>query len=105
MIARSLARRDHTGELSEILKRAPQPALRKRLPDDVAVNVGQAEVPSLELVGQPRVVDAEAVQDRRVEVVDVHRVVDDVVGVVVGLPMLMPGLMPPPAIHIVKQRG
>ena len=40
----------------------------------VAVHVGQAEIPPLEAVGQPLVVDAQAVQDRGVEIVDVHRV-------------------------------
>ena len=38
------------------------------------MHVGQAEVAALELVGQPLVVDAEQVQDRRLEVVDVDRV-------------------------------
>ena len=48
-------------------------------------HVGQAEVAALEAVGEPRVVDAQAVQDRGVEVVDVDGVSDDVVAVVVGL--------------------
>ena len=51
----------------------------------VPVHVGQAEVAALELVGQPRVVDAQAVQDRGVQVVDVDGVVHDVVAEVVGL--------------------
>ena len=41
---------------------------------DVAVHVGQAVVAALELEGQPRVVDAQAVQDRGVQVVDVDRI-------------------------------
>ena len=69
-------------------------------------HVGQPEMPALELVGQPRVIDAQAVQDGRVQVVHVDRIAGDVVAVVVGLADdVMPGLMPPPAIHIVKQRG
>ena len=52
---------------------------------DVAGDVGQAVVAALELERQPRVVDAQAVQHRRVQVVDVDRVAGDVVAEVVGL--------------------
>src|SRR5207245_2506207 len=52
-------------------------------PDNFAVYVGEAEVPTLETECQPLVVDAQAVQQRRLQVVDVHRVADDVVAVVV----------------------
>ena len=50
-------------------------------------------------------VNAQAVQDGGLQVVDVDRIFEDVVAVVVGLAEGMPGLMPPPAIHMVKQRG
>ena len=49
------------------------------------MDVGQAVVAALELEGQPGVVDAQAVEDRGVQVVDVDRVLDDVVAEVVGL--------------------
>ena len=49
------------------------------------MHVGQPEIAALELVGQPGVVDPQQVQDRGVQVVDLDRVVDDVVGEVVGL--------------------
>ncbi len=68
-------------------------------------HVCQAKRTALELVGQPRVVDAEAVEDGGVQVVHVHRVAHDVVAEVVRFADVMPGLMPPPASHIVKQRG
>ncbi len=48
-------------------------------------NVGQPEMAALEFVGQPLVVDAQAMQDGRLQIVDVHRVGDHVVAVVVGL--------------------
>ena len=48
-------------------------------------DVGQAVVPALELVGQPGVVDAQAVQQGGVQIVHMHPVADDVVAVVVGL--------------------
>ena len=57
----------------------------ERLLDDAAGGVGEAEVPALELVGQPRVIDAQAVQDRGVQIVDVDRILRDVVAEVVGL--------------------
>ena len=43
------------------------------------MHVGQAEVAALILVGQLRMVDAQAVQNRGVQVVNVNRVLDDVV--------------------------
>ena len=61
------------------------PALRQNLSHDPPVHVGQPVVAALELEGQPRVVDAEQVQDRGVQVVDVDRVGGDVVAEVVGL--------------------
>src|SRR5262245_37646412 len=51
----------------------------QQIANHVAVHVGQAEVAALEAIGQLLVVDAEAVQDRGVQVVDVHRLVLDVV--------------------------
>ena len=39
---------------------------------DVARDVGQTEVATLETVGQPRVVDAAEVEDRGMEIVHVH---------------------------------
>ena len=52
--------------------------------DDVPVHVGQPEVAALEAVGQPRVVEAHQVQDRGLEIVDVHAVLDGVIAEVVG---------------------
>src|SRR5262245_15766910 len=52
--------------------------------DDVAMDVGQAEVAALELVGQPLVLNAEQVQHGCVQVVNVHDVVLGVVPELVG---------------------
>ena len=41
--------------------------------DDVPVDVGQAVAAALELVGQPRMVHPQQVQDRGLQVVDVDR--------------------------------
>ena len=68
----------------------------------VAVHVGQPEVAALEAEGQAGVVEAQQVQDRRLQVVDVDRVLDDVVADLVGAGRgCRPGLMPPPASHMV----
>ena len=55
------------------------------LANDLAVYVGQPEVAAGVAVDQPGVVDAHQVQDRRVVVVDVHGVGDDVDAELVGL--------------------
>ena len=51
----------------------------------MARDVGQAEVAALETVGEPGVVEAEEVEDRGVEVVDVDLVLDAGEAEVVGL--------------------
>ena len=48
------------------------------------MDVGQAEVAAGVAVGEPLVVQAEQVQDRRLQVVDVDRVLGDVEAEVVG---------------------
>ena len=60
--------------------------------DHFAVDVGEAIVATLEAVGQVLVVEAEAVQDGGVEVVDVDRILGDVVAVVIGLAVADAGL-------------
>jgi len=62
--------------------------------DNPAVHVGDAEVSPLELVGQPGVIEAQQVQDRRFQVVDFDRVADDVVREIVGLTMSLARLDP-----------
>ena len=74
--------------------------LGKNVFEHLAVDVCQAVVAALEFVGEPFVVDPEAVHDSCVQIVDVHRVLDDVVAEVVGFAVVIPGLMPPPAIQI-----
>ena len=49
------------------------------------MDIGQAEMASLEFVGQLQVIDAEQVQNGRLQIVHVDGVRDDVVAVVVGL--------------------
>src|SRR5262249_50248855 len=52
-------------------------ALGQQLPDYLSAHVGQAIVAALEAVRQAFVVEAEQVQDRGLEVVDVDRVASD----------------------------
>src|SRR5689334_13499171 len=54
-----------------ILPRPRLNASRQELRHDLAADVGQAEIAALETVGQLRVIEAEEVQDRGVQVVDV----------------------------------
>ena len=56
----------------------------KYVVNDVSVDIGQAIVATLKTVGQVLVVDAHAMQQRRVEIVDVNRILRDIVAVVVG---------------------
>jgi hypothetical protein len=69
-----------------------------------AFDVSEPEVAALEAICQPLVIDAEAMQDGRLQIMDVYRILDDVVGVIVGFPDETPGFMPRPAIQTVKQR-
>ena len=50
--------------------------LREDLLHHLAMHVGQAEVAALVAIGQPRVVDAQQVQDRGVQVMDVDGVAE-----------------------------
>ena len=58
------------------------------------MDICQPEMPALELVGQALVVDAQTVQQRRLQIVDMHRVFHDVVAIVVGLTQTDAGLDP-----------
>ena len=53
-------------------------------------------------IDQLGVVDAQAVEDRGVDVVDVQAVFDGVEADLVGPADPVPALTPPPAIHMVK---
>ena len=55
--------------------------------DDAAVHVGQAEVAAAVAVRQLLVVEAQQVQDRRVQVVDVDPVLDRLEAELVGRPV------------------
>ena len=79
--------------------------LRENLERHLAGHVGQPEIAAAVAVRQPLVVEAQQVQHGRVQIVDVHAVLDGVVAVVVGGAVVMPPFTPPPAIHIVKPYG
>ena len=53
--------------------------------DDPTVDVGQTKIPSLEAIGQPGMINAEEMQNRRVQVVHVDRVLDDSIAQLIGL--------------------
>ena len=58
--------------------------LGQDLPDHVAVDVGEPARRAVVVVGEPLVVEAEQVEDRGVEVVDVDDVLDGLVAELVG---------------------
>ena len=51
----------------------------------VSVDIGQAEVAALVLVGELLMINPELVEQGGVEVVHVHGILDDIVAVVIGL--------------------
>src|ERR1700722_19477851 len=61
------------------------PKLREHLPNHLALHIGQSEIAALEAVGETLVVDPQTVEDGRLQIVNVHRVFDDIVGIVIGL--------------------
>ena len=60
-------------------------ASRQQLRHHLAMHVGQPEIAALETVGQLGVIEAEQVQQRGVQVVDVNAILDDVEAELVGL--------------------
>jgi hypothetical protein len=59
--------------------------LNQNLLDDLSVDIGEPEVPALKLIGQARVINAQAMQDRRLQIVNMDRILYDVVAMVIGL--------------------
>ncbi len=74
----------------------------ENFPHHLTVHIREPEVAPLEAEGQPLVVEAELMQDRGVEIVDVDGALDDLVAEVVAAPWILPALKPPPATHMVK---
>src|SRR5262249_9634515 len=72
----------------------PAPPLSQNFPENVPAYVRQSEAPSLKFVGKLRMVDPQAVQDGRVEIVHINRITDDVVAEIVGLAIGEPALDP-----------
>ena len=75
---------------------------RHDLLDHLAVEVGQAVVAAGVAEGELLVVEAQQMQDRRVDVVDVHLVLDGLEAQFVGRAVDVAPFTPPPASHIVK---
>src|SRR5262249_38755368 len=60
------------------------PSSRQHARHNFAMDVGEPVIAPLEAERQPGVFDAEAMQERGIEIVDVHRVLNDVVTIIVG---------------------
>ena len=74
------------------------PAARSRndLAHNLTIHVGQAEVPTTKPVRQPGVIQPQQMQDRRMQVVDVHFFLGREITVVVGGPVDVASLHPSP---------
>lgn len=59
--------------------------LCQHLTHNIAMNVGQPKITALKFIGHSRVIDAQAMQDRCIEIMNVNRVLSYVVAEVVGL--------------------
>jgi hypothetical protein len=80
--------------------------LGEKFRDDLAVVDGGAFVAPVVEVGEFFAVQAERVEDGRVDVEDVGFVFDGTAGPMSSVrPTTVPGLMPPPANHMVKPQG
>jgi hypothetical protein len=60
--------------------------------DDISMHVGQSEVAALETIRQPLVIDAQQVQQRGLEIVDMDAVLRDVDPQIVARAVLNPAL-------------
>jgi len=65
------------------------------------VHIGEPEVTPLGAEREPLVIEAQAVQDRRLQVVHMHLIAGDVKAQFVGLAVADPPFTPPPASHMV----
>src|SRR5262245_52389885 len=59
--------------------------LGQNLSHNIPMHIRQPEIASLEAIRQPRVLDPKTLENRRVQVVNVHRIAGDVVAVIVRL--------------------
>jgi hypothetical protein len=77
------------------VRRCSQTALRQNLADHFPGHIRQPEIAALIAIGQTFLIHTQTMQDRRLNVVDMHGIFHHVVAVVVGLPTTMPA---PPSI-------
>ena len=68
------------------------------------MNIGKAIVPTLEAERQAGVIHPQQMQQRGVEIVYMHWVLDDIEAKFIGLPVHMAPRMPPPASHMQYER-
>ena len=80
--------------------------LRQHLLHNVPRDIRQPEIAAHVAVGQLRVIQAQAVQHRRLQIVNVDLVFGDIESQIVRLRRPpYPPLIPPPAIHMVYASG
>ena len=79
------SRRKSTRRLFPSFGRRTRSASREHRLDHFSVHIGQPEIPPLKTVREPFVIDAETLQDGRVEIVHVDRIADHIVAKVIRL--------------------
>ena len=77
----------------------------KNLFDDLTMNVGQALLPPAVTIRQLFMIETELMKDRRMQIVNRHRIGGDLIAEFVRFPVSNATFKPPPAIQIVKQSG
>ena len=70
--------------------------------NNVAGHIRQAEIAAAVTVGQLCVIEAEQMQNRGMQIVDVHGILDRLETKLVGRSVVMPPLTPPPASNMEK---
>ena len=69
------------------------------------MHVREPEIAALESICELRMVDSHQVEHGRLQVVNRNGIHGNVVSDIVRLANVIPGLIPPPASHMVKARG
>src|SRR5262249_32917348 len=60
--------------------------------DDCAMHISQSEVAALVFERQACMVNAQRMEDRCVKIVDMHRILSNIVGIIICLPQTVPRL-------------
>src|SRR5262249_15002247 len=63
----------------------PSLHLRENRLHDISLDIGQTKISTLEFISQPSMINAQTMQDRRIQIVDVNRIARDVIAEIIRL--------------------